>query len=386
MLNKLIIKRIFILFILLALPLTDNISHAADKDDKAIEKELGQLKTEISKLQNQLEAKRKLQSEAVQSLRKTEKRIATASKILKATNRQLKQKNNQLAQLKKQKTQLDKNREQQKDAIAAQIKSAYVSGKQEYLKMLLNQEDPAKLGRMLIYYDYMNKARRDKILQLQNTLKELSLVNQKIEREISDLNILKQSREAEAKRLQALKSERQKLVASLAKDIDEKTEKLTELEINASELQELIDSVQQTINKIDFSQPLDGLKNLKGKLNWPVKGKKLQSYGSRLAEGLKSNGVIISASEGQSINAIHHGRVVYADWLRGFGLLVILDHGDGYMSLYGYNQALYKQVGDFVNRGETIASAGQSGGQQKPGLYFELRHQGKPFNPSSWIN
>ena len=356
-----------------------------DAEKEKAKQELLQLKKDIEGLQKNLKSKRRQQSRAVTQLRNSEKQIATATKILRSTNRQLVKKEQELRKLRRQQKNLDKNKIQQKQALAAQIKSSFVSGRQEYLKMLLNQEDPEALGRMLVYYDYMNKARTEKVTQLQETLKQLENVDKAIQQEIVDLNILKRSKEEETARLKKLKDKRKKLVEALAKEIESKTEKLTELQINAKELQDLIDSVREALDKIDFTQPLNGLRSQRGKLRWPTSGKATRKYGAKLAEGLKSNGMVIGGKEGNAVNAIHHGRIVYADWLRGFGLLVIVDHGAGYMSLYGYNQALYKQVGDYVEAGEAIATVGQSGGQQSPGLYFELRHQGKPFNPRRWF-
>ena len=360
-------------------------SETTSPEQEKAKQELLQLKTDIENLQKNLKSKRKQQSRAVTDLRNSEKQIATATKILRSTNRQLIKKETELKKLRRQQTNLEANKTEQKKALAAQIKSAFVSGRQEYLKMLLNQEDPEALGRMLVYYDYMNKARSEKVAKLQQTLIDLENIDKAIQDEIRELSLLKKSKEEETARLKKLKSKRQKLVNALAKEIESKTAKLNELKINANELQELIDSVREAIDKIDFTQPLNGLRPLKGKLRWPTKGKTTRRYGSTLAAGLKSNGLVIGANEGNIVNAIHHGRVVYADWLRGFGLLVIIDHGEGYMSLYGYNQALYKQVGDYVEAGEAIATVGQSGGQQSPGLYFELRHQGKPFNPRRWF-
>ena len=356
-----------------------------DDEKEQAKQELLQLKKDIESLQSNLKTKQRQQSKAVTQLRNAEKQIATATKILRSTNRQLVKKDQELRKLRRQQKNLDQSKQQQKKALAAQIKSAFVSGRQEYLKMLLNQEDPEALGRMLVYYDYMNKARTEKVAKLQQTLKDLENIDKAIQQEIIDLNVLKKSKEEETERLRKLKSKRKKLVDALAKEIKSKTAKLSELQINAKELQDLIDSVREALDKIDFTQPLNGLRSLKGKLRWPTSGKTTRKYGSRLAEGLKSNGIVIGTSEGNAVNAVHHGRIVYADWLRGFGLLVIIDHGEGYMSLYGYNQALYKQVGDYVEAGEAIATVGQSGGQQIPGLYFELRHQGKPFNPRRWF-
>lgn len=360
----------------------ETISNA--KSEKA-RQDLLRLQKDIKKLQSNLKAKQKQQSKAITQLRNSEKQIATATKILRSTKRQLRKKEQELKKLRRQQTNLEKNKREQKQALASQIKSAFISGRQEYLKLLLNQQDPEALGRILVYYDYMNKARSEKVAKLQKTLIDLENIDKTIQKEILQLNLLKKSNEEETARLETLKDRRKKLVASLTKEIETKSEELTELQVNASELQELIDSVQQAIDSIDFSQPLDGLKAQKGKLNWPTNGRQVQGFGAKLAEGINSNGIIISAKEGSPVSSVHYGRIVYADWLRGFGLLVIIDHGEGFMSLYGYNQALYKQVGDWVETGESIATVGQSGGQQRSGLYFELRHQGKPLNPKRWI-
>jgi len=347
-------------------------------------KELEQLQSKIKGLQSTLSKKRKQQSGALKKLRRSEKKIATASKILKSTISQLNRKETELKKLRKQQKTLEVDKQLQKKALAEQLRSAYMNGQQEYLKLLLNQQEPDELGRTLVYYDYMNKARGKQVRALQKTLSELKNIDLAIQTEIQELNILRQSKETETKQLTLLKNKRQKLVEQLGKEIASKSDELTELEINAQELQQLIDSVRETIEEMDFSQPLEGLKKIKGKLNWPTNGKRIRNYGS-VNSGQRSKGVLIAGVEGKEINAIHHGRVVYADWLRGFGLLLILDHGNGYMSLYGYNQALYKEVGDWVEAREAIATLGQSGGQQQPALYFELRHQGKPINPKRWF-
>jgi len=356
----------------------------AELQKQAAKAELKQLQEKIKTLQSTLSNKRNQQSSALKKLRRSEKQIATASKILRATISQLANKNKALTKLRKKQRTLDQEKTSQKEALAEQLRSAYMNGKQEYLKLLLNQQDPDELGRMLVYYDYMNKARTEQVNQLQETLNELKNIDLAIQKEIRELEVLKQSKETETKQLNSLKRKRKEIVDRLGKEIESNSEQLTELEISAQELQQLIDSVRETIEQMDFSQPLEGLKSLKGRLIWPTTGKTLRSYGSRY-NGQRSSGILISGKEGNEINAIHHGRVVYADWLRGFGLLLIIDHGKGYMSLYGYNQALYKEVGDWVEADEAIATLGQSGGQNQPALYFELRHQGKPINPKRWF-
>jgi len=348
------------------------------------ESKLETLKKEIFSLQKNLKVKRKQQSKALKQLRISEKNIATVAKILKSTSNQIKRKNKELTNLKKQQNQFKVDRQKQKQALSQQLKSAYMNGKQEYLKLLLNQQDPDKLGRMLIYYDYMNKARSKQVKVLQKTLKDLSKVNKIIINEIGKLKLLKESKQNEQKQLSSLKVRRQKLVNQLKKEISNKSDALTELEINAQELQQLVDSVVETIEEIPFTKELNGLKIYKGKMNWPLKGKHILKYGSRTQSQI-SSGIMIASKEGTEVLAVSHGRIVYSDWLRGFGLLLIVDHGKGYMSLYGYNQALYREVGDYIEVGDVIAISGQSGGQKQPSLYFELRHKGKPINPKKWF-
>lgn len=357
---------------------------STNSEKQAAKQELEQLKGKIKSLQSTLSKKRQQQSSALKKLRSSEKKIATASKILRSTINQLSKKEKELNKLHIKQKNLEANKKTQKEALAEQLRSAYMNGKQEYIKLLLNQQDPDELGRMLVYYDYMNKARSKQVLELQTTLNELNNIDRVINKEIQSLNLLRQSKESETRQLTKLKNRRKKFVEALGKEIASKSDELTELEINAQELQQLIDSVRQTIEEMDFTQPLEGLKKLKGKLRWPTKGKQLRKYGSR-NQGQRSSGVLIAGKEGKEINSIYHGRVVFADWLRGFGLLLIIDHGKGYMSLYGYNQALYKDVGDWVETDESIAALGQSGGQKQPALYFELRHQGKPINPRRWF-
>lgn len=359
-------------------------SASNNQQDETTKFELSQLKGKIKSLQTSLTKTQKKQSTALKQLRSTEKKIATASKILRSTLNQLKEKQKELVRLHRELSRLEENKSAQKKALAEQLRAAYMNGKQEYLKFLLNQQNPDELGRMLVYYDYMNKARSQQVKALQLTLSELNSLDEKIQNEIGRLDILKRSKQSETRSLIKLQTKRQSLVVKLSDEITLKSDELTELEINAQELQQLIDSVRDTIDTMDFSQPLKGLKTLKGTLRWPATGKQIRSFGSR-NRGQKSSGILIAAKQGSEISAIHHGRVVYSDWLRGFGLLLIVDHGKGYMSLYGYNEALYKDVGDWVEAGEAVATLGQSGGQKSPALYFELRYQGKPLNPKRWF-
>lgn len=361
-------------------------SSAAENNSVKAEKELTQLKSDISSLQKKLNLKQKRQSKTIIQLRDSEKKIATTAKMLRATKNQIQKKEKKINQLNKQKIKLRSNKQKQKAALSAQIRSAFLNGQQEYGKLILNQEDPEAVSRMLTYYDYINKSRTKKIISLRKTINALNHVNQAIKTEIRKLQILKQTILSENTHYKKLTKQRKNLVNQLNREITAATSHLAELKTNAKALQKLIDSVQFVINNNEFMQSLDGLSPKNGKMQWPAKGKTIQPYGSQLASGVKSNGIVIKSPEGNPVSAIHHGRVVYADWLRGFGLLLIIDHGRGYMSLYGYNQSLYKAVGDWVESGEYIATIGKSGGKQLAALYFELRHNGKPLNPKKWFN
>lgn len=356
---------------------------AAEKEQT--EQQLQQVKQQIKQLQQRLDNKRKQYSSVTRTLRSTEKKINSAAKILRATRSQIVREKQTLKNNKKQELQLERNKSKHQDILAHQIRSAYSSGRQEYLKLLLNQEHPEKLGRMFSYYDYLNKARTKSIKELGETLVQLTQVQKDIQANIKELALLEQAQVKEQKRLLSLKEQRKKEVKQLAASIASQDKKLSHLRENEEELESLLHQMQKALEQIFQQQNLEGLAKYKGKLTWPLSGRLALNYGEPINRGIRSNGIRIAAQEGKDVAAVFHGRVVFSDWLRGFGLLVIVDHGKGYMSLYGNNQSLFKDVGDWVEAGEMIASVGQSGGQKTPGLYFEIRHQGKARNPMQWI-
>ncbi len=358
---------------------------AASKKSEQTRQELEEIKTQIKSIQKRLDKTRKQYGNAAESLKKTEKRINSAAKILRATQRQINQQEGELSSSRKREKLLLDDKAKHQQILAHQLRSAYSSGRQEYLKLLLNQEEPARLGRIIAYYDYLNRARTESIKQLGKTLVELTEVRQGIEANLKELAVLERSQKEEQSRLISLKGQREKEVAQLAKNIASEDKKLTNLRENEEELESLLRQMQKALEEIIQQKNLDGLQSMKGKLSWPVKGKIGLNYGETINRGIRSNGIRIDAKEGLEVAAVHHGRVVFSDWLRGFGLLTIIDHGQGYMSLYGYNQSLFKDVGDWVEAGELIATVGQSGGQRSPGLYFEIRFQGKPSDPKRWI-
>lgn len=372
------------LFTFLVLLVFASSSYGADK--KQAEKELAELKAAIVSVQKQLQSNRKLQSKTEKQIFVADKALAKVSKQLNQTNSQIKQKNSELRKLRKEQTEKEKLSEQQKILLANQVKSAYVSGDQEYIKLLLSQKDPAKITRMLKYYDYLNKARAENIQTLQKTLERLNVIGLEIQTSLADLNQLQKIQKTQQSSKKELKIAQQKALKELKIDYKDKDKQLAQLKKNEAALQKLLSQLAQKLKNFSPPQKLVGLSKLKKKLNWPVKGKLLHKFGSsKLGGATRWNGIIISAKEGQEVRAIQQGQVVFSDWLRGFGLMTIVDHGKGYLSLYGHNQTLLKNAGDFVEPGEPIATVGQSGGFEQSSLYFEVRYKGKPKNPLVWI-
>ncbi|MCO7225178.1 murein hydrolase activator EnvC [Pleionea sp. CnH1-48] len=354
-------------------------------EEKQTREELEQVKKQIQSVQKRLGKKRKQYDAAVVSVKKSEQQISSAAKILRSTQRQIKKERKLLTEQKSKQRRLRKQRDEHQVLLMRQLRAAYLNGHQEYVKLLLNQQQPEKLGRVLVYYDYLNKARTKTIMQLGNTISELLVVEQDIQKRLAELNVLEASQKEEKSRLLGLKKKRQVAVKKLSSSISSQGKRLARLRENEVELESLLNQMRKALEEILQQQSLSGLKSVKGRLSWPVKGKVTTRFGQKSSQGLKSNGIQITAPEGREVAAVYHGQVVFADWLRGFGLMTIVDHGDGYMSLYGNNQSLFKEVGDWVEAGELIATVGQSGGHNVSGLYFEIRHQGQAKNPLRWV-
>jgi septal ring factor EnvC (AmiA/AmiB activator) len=259
-------------------------------------------------------------------------------------------------------------------------------GRQGQLKIIFNQQDPAMLGRMFTYYDYFNRARADRIADIDRKLQEVVTLEQAIAQESEGLERLRADQIQQKEALAESRASRRQILVKLEGEIRTKEQQLASLMRDERSLAELLSRLQEALRDLPVDVPDNvPFSSLKGRLPWPVQGKIAARFGSsRKAESLTWRGILIDADEGREVRAIYNGRVVFADWMRGFGLLVIVDHGNGYMSLYGHNQSLYKDVGESVRKGEVVATVGNSGGREVPGLYFEIRHNGVPDNPVFW--
>ncbi|MBN7819596.1 murein hydrolase activator EnvC family protein [Bowmanella yangjiangensis] len=362
------------LFCLLAWPVL-----AQDDTDQ----QLKALQEQIKQRQQQLDLRLSDAKELEASLQKAEKDIAGLVKDIKRTRTRLDANNAEQDKLKKEAGQLQSKIRQQQDALGAQLRSAYMTGQHDFTKMLLNQEDAAKLERMLSYYGYLNKARLAQIREFTEMVKRLEVVRLELVGKQTELVKLEQVQEAQRQLMASEQKKRERTLSELAKRIDTEAAQIEQLQINE---QNLIQAIQRAAElAARQNQTLAGLDNMKGKLLRPAQGRLRDLFGKRRQGQVHWKGVLFQGNTGDAVRAVHHGKVLFADWLRGFGLVTVIDHGDGYMSLYGYNQALLKGVGESVEAGEEVALLGQTGGQTSPALYFELRHKGQAISPAGWL-
>jgi septal ring factor EnvC (AmiA/AmiB activator) len=359
------------------------VAEDSPQDAKA---KLEQVKQRIQALQNQLQTTQGEREEHSQALQQTEKQIGDFARRIRVTEQSLKRQERHLAELEQQRADARLHLDQHRSSLERQIRAGYAMGRQEKLKILLNQQDPAVVSRVMVYYDYFNSARVRQMDRIKESLVELRNIEREIAQEEQRLQQLLAKNQNQQQQLESARLGRKEIIASLTERLRNKGQELESLKSDEKQLRSLLADLQQALSDI----PLDSAAHVpfnsrKGKLPWPSRGRLVASFGSSREVGkLKWDGVLIAAPEGQEVRAIHHGRVAFADWLRGFGLLLIIDHGDGYMSLYGHNQSLFKETGEWVEPGEVVAQVGNSGGRATSGIYFGIRHNGQPKNPVQW--
>jgi len=359
----------------------------AEPDVVLQQKKLDELRLRIEKIQTKLARQKDKHSQLRSQLKKSEKKIGRVNRKLKTINKELRKQQKQLSELNKQKQDLNTSLNQQRSALAGQIRTSYAIGRQEYLKLLLNQKDPAVMGRTLVLYDYLNRARTNRIAEIADQVIELNEVEQQINLQTAKLNKTKQKHLEQKQALKQNLNDRSIVLDALNKKINTRKQKLAQAQTDAKQLEDLMQGLRRALADVPTNAGVrKSFQSQKGRYRLPVKGRVSSRYGSRRGStGLRWQGVIIRAKQGTSVRSISHGRVAFADWLRGFGLMVIVDHGQGYMSLYGHNDSLYVEAGDWIEVGDEIAAVGRSGGRKKPALYFEIRHNGKPTNPMRWV-
>ncbi|MEZ1437008.1 MULTISPECIES: murein hydrolase activator EnvC family protein [Pseudomonas] len=401
----------------------------------ATRQDIAELKKTLGKLQEEKAGVQK-------DLKATETDIGNLEKQVEALQQELKKTEGELERLDTEKKKLQSARVEQQRLIAIQARSAYQNGREEYLKLLLNQQNPEKFARTLTYYDYLSKARLEQLRTFNETLRQLANVEQEIATQQQQLLAQRADLDSRRQALETERGKRQQVLAKLNSDMKDRGQKLQSREQDQADLSKVLKTIEETLARQareaeearqkallaqqeaekrrqqealaaaaareQAREPVEPPKKARttlgpmvssdgasyggafsaarGKLPWPVNGRLLARFGDARGSDARAkwDGVMISANPGTQVRAVHGGRVVFADWLRGAGLLVILDHGNGYLSLYGHNQSLLKSAGDIVKAGEAISTVGDSGGQDAAGLYFAIRQQGRPTDPSQW--
>lgn len=392
-----VVRRLPLIFLLAA-------ATAVAAPDNGKQEELKELRSRIQSLQEELEQATEDRSEVADALKKSERRISDVNRGLRDLEHRQRSLSRDLKQLNEDTRSTQGEIAEQQKRLAALLKERYIQGGGDALKLMLNGQNPGEVARNLEYYGYIGRARADLIRQHRESLAHLRTLQDKTRQQNDSLTQVKQERVAQKKTLEAEKGARQEVLYKLSEQIRHQRREIDTLARDEKRLTRLIEKLARLAaasaakpaapakpgQKVDrvADASLAGLDfvRLKGKLALPVAGEIQHKFGaSRDGGGPAWKGLFIRARQGQDVRAVGSGKVAFADWLRGFGNLLVIDHGNGYLSLYSNNESLYKQPGEPVRAGDVVAAVGATGGQDEPGLYFELRHQGKPFDPLAWV-
>ena len=360
--------------------------------------ELDNLRKHISALQKELEKTSESQSEAADELRESERAISHGKRKLAELSLQHRAADHTLGALRQQAQQLERDMQSQQAMLGKLLYQQYLGGKQEYFKLLLNNHDPDQAAREMRYYEYIARGRSIWLNTLRINLAQLNEVVQLTQQKSGEIAALQAEENVQQKILEKDKLARQHVISQFAQQLKQQRHEIGRLQRDENRLSQLVTKLSKILTRQKgkgvFSNDklpdnrFDGkpFEQLKGKLTLPVMGEVVNKFGSARPDStVLWRGLLLRAASGQPVKSVAAGRVVFADWLRGFGNLLIIDHGKGYMSLYGNNETLYKQVGDILRGGDTVAAVGNSGGNENSGVYFELRHRGVPLDPINWI-
>ncbi|MCK8515278.1 peptidoglycan DD-metalloendopeptidase family protein [Methylonatrum kenyense] len=377
------IRRLLLCGLLLASPVVP----ADTADIKEREQQLEQLRGEIERIERDLDAQRAERDAVAEEQRRLEQSVSRSVRRGRELQAEAEQVGTRISELEQQQAEQEENAEAQREQLAEEIRAVHRLGAQPALKLLLNQEDPAELGRMLVYLERLGAQREQRVQEAVAMVAELRASQEELAGQRQQLDQLRQEQDEEAERLARRRDERAELQARLDAEIASEDARLARMAEDEQELQALLDELHQALAEIPQQdramQPFD---EQRGGLRWPLQGEVMARYGSsRGRSGDRWRGLLLAADRGTPVTAVANGQVVFANWLRGQGLLMIIDHGDGHMTLYGNNDSLYRDVGEWVEAGDVIASSGDTGAGGRSALYFELRVGGEPRDPMTWL-
>ncbi len=352
---------------------------------KVREQELEEVRERISELKRSMDRSAAARDRLTGRLQSAEVEISEKRIRLKELERERDYSISQKAKLDGQIEQREAELERESRELESQVRAAYMSGSQERIKLLLNQRDPATLGRLITYYRYLNDYRAGNIETVSGYIRELAELRSKVAAEETRLVNLAKQRYDELTKLNTAQEKRQQLLVSFRDRMADEGREIEQLAAQEKDLSRLIAELSSILSDYPISSE-SPFSEHKGRLTWPVAGSLVHDFGQpRVTDQLRWNGVVLAAPRGREVRSVYHGRIVFSDWLAGLGLLVIVEHGEGYMTLYGYNETTLKNTGDWVAPGDVIATVGDSGGQTRTALYFEIRRGTKPLNPRKWV-
>ncbi len=368
------------LALLLCLPLQANTA-----DEQATRERLQQLTREIEAITRKQREDEARRGELQQSLRQTETELATLQTRIDSIEADIDATSERLDALGEEREALLARRDAQRRQIARDLRQAWQLGNEGGIRLLLNQESPQTVARISTYYAYASRARQARMEEFRETMDALAEVVIEVLDSRKRLSTSREELQGRRRALASAREERQQTLAKIAEDMQARGASLAQLEQDRAQLEALLEEIEATVKDLQIPENVQAFAELRGAMPWPLGGRRSNSFGRPRNQGkMIWHGVNIEAEAGSAVQAIHHGRVVYADWLRGSGLLLVIDHGDDYMSLYAHNETLLREVGEWVNAGAQISTVGDSGGRETPGLYFEIRHRGKPVDPAAW--
>jgi septal ring factor EnvC (AmiA/AmiB activator) len=356
-----------------------------DPDRAQLEAQLREVRQEIELIQARLERALGERDQAMDTLAESEREVSRAERARRETAEFLRASEARSQALAGEQQALEEAAAGNGRALARQLHLAYRQGGQSRIKILLNQDDPRRVTRHLAYHGYLSRARLDAIDQLNATLADLRATGEALVAEQARLRRLAEQQGLELEQLEQAREEREIALAAVEQRIQSRQQELARLERDAEELAELLNQLATALADIPPDAEVPSIADLRGELPLPLDGALRHRFGESRGGEVLWNGWMLAGAQGSDVRAIAHGRVAYSDWLRGYGLILIIDHGDAFMSLYAHNEALLRDVGDWVIPGEVIASVGNTGRGGEPGLYFELRRDGEPLDPSGWL-
>lgn len=350
-----------------------------------VESQLSQLKVDIADLNKELQSARQNWTKEQKRLKQADLEIQANSKQLRSLQQQRSRQEQQIEDLQVDRDAYLDSLSERRDALSQQIVAAFRLGQESRLKLILNQDSPAQFARTLAYFDYFSRSQASQIQELKTVLLKLDEMQSQINMELLALDVVQKDLQATQEELQQGRQLRLDIVEQLSSQISSDEQRLTELKNNQSDLEKVLEKLSDALADIPADLGKHGSPaELKGKLPMPIKGRVIHAFGQSRSAGMSWQGWMIKANAGSDVKAIAYGRVAYSDWLRGYGLLMIIDHGDGFMTLYGQNESLRFEVGDWVEPGGIIATVGTAP-EGVTGLYFEIRKEGKALDPAAWI-